>query len=201
MLVLSKDYGIKFNVPSAFCSFQIYSVSFCQACHPSFKAHHNLNLMVMESTDQKTLFEVAEIQLSYKSKVKASLRPKITSSRDCDNVLRKYWDENKIEFVEQFKVLLLNRANKVIGLYEVSTGTTTHTVADPRLIFVAAIKANACAIILSHNHPSGNLKPSQADMDLTKKLKEAGKFLEVSVLDHIIITSEAYYSFADEGLL
>ena len=145
--------------------------------------------------------EVAEIQLSYKSKVKASLRPKITSSRDCENVLRKYWDEDKIEFVEQFKVLLLNRAHKVIGLYEVSTGTTTHTVADPRLIFVAAIKANACAIILSHNHPSGNLNPSQADMDLTKKMKEAGKFLEVSVLDHIIMTSEGYYSFADEGLL
>jgi DNA repair protein RadC len=157
--------------------------------------------MIMESTNEKTLFEVAEIQLTYKSKVKASLRPKITSSKDCDNVLRKYWDDNKIEFVEQFKVILLNRANKVIGLYEVSTGTTTHTVADPRLIFVAAIKANACAIILSHNHPSGNLSPSQADIDLTKKMKEAGKFLEVSVLDHIIMTSEAYYSFADEGLL
>ena len=157
--------------------------------------------MIMESTNEKTLFEVAEIQLSYKSKVKASLRPKITSSRDCETVLRKYWNEDKIEFVEQFKVLLLNRANKVLGLYEVSTGTTTHTVADPRLIFVAAIKANACAIILSHNHPSGNLNPSQADMDLTRKIKEAGRFLEVSVLDHIIMTSEAYYSFADEGLL
>jgi DNA repair protein RadC len=129
------------------------------------------------------------------------LRPKIASSRDCENVLSKYWDENKIEFVEQFKVVLLNRAQKVIGLYEVFTGTTTHTVVDARLIFVAAIKANACAIILSHNHPSGSLSPSQADLDLTKRLKEAGNFLNISVLDHIIITSEAYYSFADEGLL
>lgn len=157
--------------------------------------------MVMESTNEKTLLEVAEIQLSYKSKVKASLRPKVSSSRDCYEVLKKYWDDDKIEFIEQFKVLLLNRANKVIGLYEVSTGTTTHTVADPRLIFVAAIKANACGIILSHNHPSGNLNPSQADVDLTKKLREAGRFLEITVLDHIIVTSEAYYSFADEGLL
>jgi len=77
----------------------------------------------------------------------------------------------------------------------------THTVADPRLIFVAAIKANVCALILTHNHPSGNLNPSQADIDLTKKMREAGRFLEVSVLDHIIITSESYYSFADEGLI
>jgi DNA repair protein RadC len=155
----------------------------------------------MESTNEKQLFEVAEIQLSYKSKVKASLRPKITSSRDAYEVLNKYWDENKIEFVEQFKVLLLNRANKVIGLYEVSTGTTTHTVADPRLIFASAIKANACGIILAHNHPSGNLSASQADIQLTTKMKDGGKLLEIQVLDHIIITSESYFSFADEGLL
>lgn len=130
----------------------------------------------MESTHEKTLLEVAEIQLTYRSKVKASLRPKITSSKDCENILRQYWDEDKIDFIEEFKVILLNRANKPIGLYEVSNGSTTHTVVDPRLVFVAAIKANACAIILSHNHPSGNLTPSQADIDLTKKMKEAGKY-------------------------
>jgi len=155
----------------------------------------------MESTNEKTLFEVAEIQLTYKSKVKASERPLIQSSRDAFNVLSKHWDKDKIDFVEQFTLLLLNRANKVIGLYVLSTGTTTGTVADPRLIFASAIKANACGIILSHNHPSGNLRPSQADIDLTKKLKEGGKFLELPILDHIIITSESYYSFADEGLL
>lgn len=102
----------------------------------------------MESTNEKTLFEVAEIQLTYKSKVKPSLRPKITGSKDVYQVLKKYWDENKIEFVEQFKVLLLNRANKVIGIYEVSSGTATGTVADPKSIFVAALKGNACAVIL-----------------------------------------------------
>ncbi len=155
----------------------------------------------MESTNEKALFEVAEIQLTYKSKVKASLRPKISSSLDAYEVLRKYWDDNKIEFIEQFKVLLLNRANKVIGMYEVSTGTTVGTIADPRSVFVAAIKANACGIIVTHNHPSGNLNPSQADITLTKDLKAAGKFLHIPVLDHIIVTSEAYYSFADEGLL
>ncbi|HEY0739820.1 MAG TPA: JAB domain-containing protein [Chryseosolibacter sp.] len=155
----------------------------------------------MKSTNEKTLFEVAEIQLTYKSKVKASLRPKITSSRDAYEILNRYWDEGKIDFVEQFKVLLLNRANKVIGIYEVSTGTTVNTVADPRSVFVAALKSNAVAVIVTHNHPSGNLTPSEADKQLTKDLKEAGKFLHVPVLDHIIITSESYYSFADEGLL
>lgn len=157
--------------------------------------------MIMESTNEKALFEVAEIQLTYKSKVKASLRPKITSSKDAYDVLNKYWDEGKIDFVEQFKVLLLNRANKVIDIYEVSSGTTVNTVADPKSVFVAALKANACGVIISHNHPSGNLMPSEADRKLTKDLRDAGKFLHIPVLDHIIMTSEGYYSFADEGLL
>ena len=155
----------------------------------------------MESTNEKTLFEVAEIQLTYKSKVSPSLRPKITSSRDAYQVLNKYWDEGKIDFVEQFKILLLNRANKVIGIYEVSSGTTVNTVADPKSVFVAALKANAVGVIISHNHPSGNLEPSEADKKLTKDLKDAGRFLHIPVLDHIIMTSESYYSFADEGLL
>jgi len=155
----------------------------------------------MESTNEKTLFEVAEIQLSYKSKVKASLRPKITSSRDCEAVLRKYWDENKIDFVEQFKILLLNRANKVICVYNISSGGITGTIADPRLIFAAALKVNTCSLILAHNHPSGALKPSRADEEMTAKIKAAGSFLDIKVLDHIILSSEGYFSFADEGLL
>ena len=155
----------------------------------------------MESTNEKTLFEVAEIQLSYKSKVKPSLRPMITSSKDAERVLRQTWDPDKLELVEQFKILLLNRANKVLGVLEVSQGGIAGTVADPKIIFVSALKSAACGIILAHNHPSGNLIASEADLQLTKKLKEGGKFLEISILDHIIITSEAYYSFADEGFL
>ena len=75
------------------------------------------------------------------------------------------------------------------------------TVADPKLIFAAALKACASSIILAHNHPSGNLKPSQSDIDLTRKLKDGGKLLEIQMLDHIIVTTEGYYSFADEGLV
>ena len=155
----------------------------------------------METTSKKRLFEVSEIQLSYKTKVKPSQRPKILSSKDAYNILLESWDDDKLEFVEQFKVLLLNRANRVLGVCKISTGGVSGTVADPKLIFAAAINANASAIILAHNHPSGQLKPSSADINLTKKIKEGGQFLEIPVLDHIIVTSESYYSFADEGLL
>ncbi|WP_018615736.1 JAB domain-containing protein [Segetibacter koreensis] len=147
------------------------------------------------------LYQVAEIELKYKSKVKASDRLQIGSSKDAYHILLQLWDHNKIEFIEQFKVLLLNRAQKVLGIYEVSTGGISGTIADPRIIFVAALKANASGIVISHNHPSGSLKPSRQDEELTQKLKHAGQFLEIKLLDHIIITSESYLSFADEGLL
>jgi DNA repair protein RadC len=155
----------------------------------------------MENTKETKKYQVAEIQLSYKSNVKPSLRPKIECSRDAYNVFVESWDDTKLEFVEQFKMMLMNRANKVLGIFEVSTGGTSGTVADPKLIFAAAIKCGACGIILAHNHPSGNLQPSQADRELTRKLKDGGTLLEIQVLDHIVLTTEGYYSFADEGLI
>jgi DNA repair protein RadC len=156
----------------------------------------------MEKTANTSAFtRVAEIKLSYRNKVKPCERPQITSSADCYQVLKASWDMGRIEFVEQFKVLLLNRANRVLGVYEVSTGGVAGTVADPKLIFAAALKACASGIILSHNHPSGNLKPSSADLQLTQKMKRGGELLDIAVLDHIILTSESYYSLADEGLL
>ena len=155
----------------------------------------------MENTNEKRLYQVAEIQLTYKSNVKPSLRPKINGSRDAFNILKESWDESRIELVEQFKVMLTNRANKVLGILEVSTGGVSGTVADPKLIFAAAIKAGACGFIVAHNHPSGNLKASQADIELTKKLREGGRYLEIQLLDHLIVTTEGYYSFADEGLI
>jgi DNA repair protein RadC len=145
------------------------------------------------------MYKIAEIDLVYKTKVKSSQRPRITSSNDAYKIFRQCWDENKIEFIEQFKVLLLNRAGKVLGIFEVSSGGVSGTVADPKLIFSAALKANASSLILAHNHPSGNLIPSQADRVLTRKVKEAGMVLEISVLDHIILTTEGYRSLADEG--
>lgn len=144
---------------------------------------------------------VAEVELIYKSKVKASERPLIRDSKDIYDVLKQIWDGNKIEMLEEFKVLFLNRANRVIGVYDASSGGITGTVADPRLILAAAIKSLAVSIVLSHNHPSGNLKPSRADEELTIKIKEAAKYHDIRTIDHIIITSEGYYSFADEGLV
>ena len=94
--------------------------------------------------------QIAEVELIYRSKVKASERPHITTSKCAAELLKHSWDENKIDFVEQFKVLFLNRANKVLGIYEVSSGGVTGTVADPKIIFVAALKANACCIIIAH---------------------------------------------------
>jgi len=155
----------------------------------------------MDTTNEKKQWEVAEIQLSYKSNVKPSLRPKITSSRDAHEVLKRIWNDSMIELCEQFKVIFTNRANKVLGVFEVSTGGIAGTVADPKLIFVAALKAGATGLILSHNHPSGNLTPSHADIELTKKIKEGGRLLEIQLLDHLILTSESYFSFADEGLI
>ena len=145
--------------------------------------------------------QVAEVELVYRTKVKPSQRPKITTSVDAYEILQKIWNRDKIELVEEFKVLLLNRSNKVLGVLDASSGGITGTVADPRIILAAAIKANAIGVVLSHNHPSGSVKPSRADEELTVKIREAARFLDMTVLDHIIITSEGYYSFADEGLL
>lgn len=156
----------------------------------------------MENTNHQTLqHRVAEIQLVYRSNVKPSQRPKVSSSREAYEVFFKNWDLDKIEFVEQFKVMLLNRAHKVLGIYELSCGSVAGTVADPKLVFVSALKSNASSVIVAHNHPSGCLTPSQADINLTKKLKDGGKLLDIAVLDHVIVTNEGHYSFADEGIL
>ena len=110
--------------------------------------------MVMETSNTLAWAQVAEIELVYKSKVKPSERPKVNTSKDAYQLLKQSWDENKIELIEQFKVLFLNRANKVLGIYEVSTGGMTATVVDPKIVFTAALKSGACNIILCHNHPS-----------------------------------------------
>lgn len=146
-------------------------------------------------------YEVAEVALVYKTKVKASQRPQVNSPEDIYKILVQIWDMDRIELVEDFKALFLNRNNKVLGVLDVSSGGITGTIADPRIILCAAIKANAVNIILAHNHPSGSTKPSSADEQLTQKIKQAAKYLDMQILDHIIITAEGYLSFAEEGLL
>ena len=150
---------------------------------------------------QKDWNKVSEVELIYKSKVKASQRPQLKSVVDVYEFLLQNWDQNRIELVEQFKVILLNRNHRVLGIYALSTGGVSGTVVDPKLIFTAALKLNASSLIIAHNHPSGNQQPSETDKRITQKIKEGGALLDIQLLDHIIVTTEDYFSFANEGLL
>ncbi|MBS1919340.1 MAG: DNA repair protein RadC [Bacteroidetes bacterium] len=125
-------------------------------------------------------------------------KPVITSSMELDRYLR---PKLKDHTHEEFAVLFLNRANKINHFEVISKGGVTGTVADPKIILKKALEENAVSIVLCHNHPSGSLKPSRADEELTQKIKEAARFFDITVLDHIIVSDEGYFSFADEGLL
>jgi DNA repair protein RadC len=122
-------------------------------------------------------------------------RKKISSSKDAYELLQSYFSDSKYE---EFWIILLRKNNTIIKTVSVSEGGISATIVDPKKIFKIAIDNNASSIILCHNHPSGNIKPSEADIKLTKNLKAAGSLLEIHVLDHIIISGENYYSFADE---
>ncbi|GGF36748.1 JAB domain-containing protein [Echinicola rosea] len=124
-------------------------------------------------------------------------KPQIVSSQGAAKVIRANWDPSKLEFIEEFKVVLLNRANRILGIVNASSGGTCGTVVELKVIFVAAMKASASGIVLAHNHPSGTLRPSDQGNRITEKMVKAGKLLNLLVMDHIIITAEGYYSFAD----
>lgn len=144
-------------------------------------------------------YTVGEVELSYKPIFK-SLH-KVISSEDAYKVLLPTYKEGTICYKEYFKVLFLNQASQVLGYTLISEGGITDTSVDIRVILQAALLTNSVAIILAHNHPSGNLKPSQEDMKLTKQVKDAAQLMRIRVLDHLILTDTGYYSFADEGEL
>lgn len=144
-------------------------------------------------------FYVGEVELSYKKTAKKL--GKVTCGEDAYNYLIKTYREGTICYKEYFKVLLLNQNNDILGHAVISEGGITYTCADIRIIFQAALLANATAIILSHNHPSGSLRPSADDINLTNKIKAAGEIMNIKVLDHLIITEDDYYSFSDDGRL
>ena len=149
--------------------------------------------------EAKAIAIVSALELGRRRKeVVTSDRPRITGSKDA-------YDLIKGELMdlphEEFWVLLVNRAQRLIRKKRIGTGGVHGTVADPKIIFNHAIEEHASGIIVAHNHPSGNLTPSQQDIDLTRKLKEGGKLLEIQLLDHVIVGGKNYYSFADEGVL
>lgn len=142
----------------------------------------------------------SEITINWKPLTEKKTLPKITMSADAARVFRTYWTD-RITYKEEFFILLLNQANRVLGISKISEGGLAGTVVDAKMIFQAALKANAAAIILGHNHPSGNLAPSEQDKSLTDKIVKAGKVLDIRVLDHIILTYDDYKSFSDDGLM
>ncbi|HJU45464.1 MAG TPA: JAB domain-containing protein [Chitinophagaceae bacterium] len=149
----------------------------------------------------KKAMQVAEIELVYRTNGYPIKQPVVNSSKKAYKILCQHWDRNKIELVEQFKVMLLSRSLKVLGILNLSSGGITGSIADPRLIFAAALKAGACNIILAHNHPSGSFQPSETDIELSCEIKAIGSLLKIKLLDHLLVTREGYCSLADKGYI
>jgi DNA repair protein RadC len=140
-----------------------------------------------------------EISIKYKS---GDLKKhKITNVQDAYTMFKQMYDKDTLEYIESFIVIYLNRANNTIGWHKVSVGGTTGCLVDVKVIMATALKCNAHGLILSHNHPSGNLKPSNEDIKITKKLQQASSYFDIAILDHLIITSEGYYSFQEDDKL
>jgi DNA repair protein RadC len=145
---------------------------------------------------------ISEVRLVYRTKVKTSERLQVKSSKDAFDIFMENRDQDSIEHIVEFKLLLMNRSNSVSGIMPVSKGGLYGTVTDVRLIFQGAIKANASGIIVCYKHPSGNLNPSESDTKITSKIKEAGTIMDIQSHYHLILTmGGSYYSFADNGLL
>lgn len=146
--------------------------------------------------------KIKEIQISYKEQPLKYGKNTISSSIDAAEILFELWDKNTISFKESFKVLLLNNSNRIKGIYELSQGGITGTLVDVRILFSVILKSLSVGIILAHNHPSGKLIPSEADKQLTNKIKRASNLFDVKILDHIILAPDgSYYSFSDYGQL
>ena len=145
---------------------------------------------------------ISEVRLVYRTKVKASERPQVKCSKDAFDIFMENWDLDSIEQIEEFKLMLLNKSIRVQGISSLSKGGTTGTVVDIKLLLQYTIKSNANAIILCHNHPSGNVQPSESDLNLTRKIKDSVALMDIQLLDHLIIIQEGkYYSMGDEGIL
>lgn len=149
---------------------------------------------------KKTYDTLPELTLKYRHN-ETIQKVQIRSASDSERVLRQMYDADTLEYLEACIVIYLNRANKTIGWMKVSQGGITGTVVDARIIIATALKVGACGIIISHNHPSGNLEPSSADDKLTMRLNDGCNLLDIKLLDHLIITAEGYYSYSEMGKL
>lgn len=143
---------------------------------------------------------VPEIKVRF-NRSKKDFLGKVTQSKDAADFLRKVYTRGTLELQEQFIVLFLNRSNQIIGYYKHTTGTTVATMADIKIILATAMRSLSSALIIAHNHPSGNKNPSEPDIALTRRVKEVAALHEITLLDHIIVTKTDYYSFADNSKL
>jgi len=141
---------------------------------------------------------IAEIKINYVPK-RLKVGTKITNSENAYEVLLEHWDKGTLEFLEEFKILLLNNSNEPLGVYTLSRGGITFTSVDLRVLFAVILKSAATSFITAHNHPSGKLKPSHSDITLHEKVKKIANFHEINYLDNLIITPYGKYSFQDEG--
>lgn len=154
----------------------------------------------MENHPTKELFNIGEIELSYTKKIETPFE-KISSSYVVNKVIRQILPVEQINYREHMYVLYVDNSNKIVGYQLLSVGGITSTLMDIRILMQGALLTSSVGLVLIHNHPSGKLKPSVMDKNLTQKVKEAGKVLDIKLLDHLIITEQSYYSFADEGEL
>ena len=143
--------------------------------------------------------KVSEIKISYTNEVDEKI--KVMGSSEVYQVLKANWDWDTIELQEEFKILLLNQGNQVLGIKSMFKGGINTCSIDVRLIMGMALKANASALVITHNHPSGNLNASESDKRITSKIKECCELFDIRLLDHIIMAKNSYLSFADEGIL
>lgn len=149
--------------------------------------------------EAKAISVITALELGKRRQFEDSIKlPKITSSKDVFRLMQSYIGDLQHE---EFWVLFLNNSNKIIAKQQVSKGGLTATIVDVRLLFKKALELTSVGVIVCHNHPSGKLKPSNSDKELTEKIKQAGITLDIKLLDHLIITEKAYFSFADEGIL
>lgn len=143
---------------------------------------------------------VAEVELIYRTSVPAGDRLKVKNTETAYKVFLDNWNREHLGLLEEFKVMFLNCKCGVLGVFSAFRGGITSTHVDPRLIYVAALRTAATSIIVAHNHPSGDVNPSRDDKVLTERLANGCKTLEIKLLDHLIITPERYFSFADAGI-
>lgn len=179
----------------------VKSMSFCRSIYSKYRNSYFLDYSFTNNLNlyMKTNSKVAELLISYSAHIVSE--QKISNSRETYSLIINHWNLDTIEMLEEVKILLLNKSNKVLGVYDLSKGGICSSIIDIKIVLSIALKALASGIIIVHNHPSGNLSPSKADVDITEKLKSASNLMDIAVLDHLIISKDNYYSFADDGLL